>query len=515
MIWSKYQEDIFESALDNDCGSFVVSAVAGSGKTSTITECARRIAEKYPNKRILFLAFNKSIVEELNNRLGDMENINCNTLHGFGLKTLFKSKMNFIINENKWFEFIRANVDKMLKTDEDFDRRKKFHFMHNCDELLKLCRINLINFGNTESIETMAKRYHILLIANEVEVVNKLLAYTKNMFKFKTSEGIVIDYTDMITYPLFDNFRRFIFKYDYVFIDEAQDLSAAQQELMLYAVKPTGKFIAVGDPSQAINGFAGAMVDSFHKLEGHAKGNTYPLSVCYRCGKNIITEAQKIVKEIEPAENAEDGSVIYTTDMIGVNKGDMVVCRKTAPLVLLCEKMMGEGLSAYIKGKDIATSMIEIIENSGISTTDKSIDSLYVQLDNLLNNKQNELIARGYKDVLNHPIYLDLYDKVLSIKTVGANCTTVEELYKMLNKMFSDSITGDAIMLSTVHRAKGLERDNVYIICPELLPHRFNGQTEWEYQQEVNLKYVALTRAKKKLYIVGVTEKDVFNIVLK
>jgi superfamily I DNA/RNA helicase len=69
-------------------------------------------------------------------------------------------------------------------------------------------------------------------------------------------------------------------------------------------------------------------------------------------------------------------------------------------------------------------------------------------------------------------------------------------------------------MLSTVHKAKGLEADNVFIICPELLPMRMEGQQEWEYQQELNLKYVAVTRAKKRLVWVDVDEKSVDTIAV-
>ena len=67
-------------------------------------------------------------------------------------------------------------------------------------------------------------------------------------------------------------------------------------------------------------------------------------------------------------------------------------------------------------------------------------------------------------------------------------------------------------MLSTVHKAKGLEADNVYIICPDSLPMKFENQQEWEYAQEMNLKYVAVTRAKKKLVFVDVPEERLYML---
>ena len=93
---------------------------------------------------------------------------------------------------------------------------------------------------------------------------------------------------------------------DFIFIDEAQDLSKAQQQLMLASIEEGGRFIAVGDPRQAINGFCGAMNDSFNQLEVLAQ-NSLPLSVNYRCGSNMINLAQEIVPQIEAHEGAIEG----------------------------------------------------------------------------------------------------------------------------------------------------------------------------------------------------------------
>jgi superfamily I DNA/RNA helicase len=58
------------------------------------------------------------------------------------------------------------------------------------------------------------------------------------------------------------------------------------------------------------------------------------------------------------------------------------------------------------------------------------------------------------------------------------------------------------VELSTVHRAKGLEADRVFILAPEKLPLVWAGQQAWETEQEQNLRYVALTRARRELYFV-------------
>ena len=84
--------------------------------------------------------------------------------------------------------------------------------------------------------------------------------------------------------------------------------------------------------------------------------------------------------------------------------------------------------------------------------------------------------------------------------------SNVEALKTLISNIFSDDIKG--IMLSTIHKAKGLENDRIMFLCPELIPSKY-ATTDWMFEQEMNLKYVAITRAKKDLiYISGETFKS-------
>jgi len=69
----------------------------------------------------------------------------------------------------------------------------------------------------------------------------------------------------------------------------------------------------------------------------------------------------------------------------------------------------------------------------------------------------------------------------------------------MIGGIFSDDTRG--IVLSTIHKSKGLENDRVFFLLPELLPSRF-ATMDWQLEQEENLRYVAITRAKKELVYV-------------
>jgi ATP-dependent exoDNAse (exonuclease V) beta subunit len=94
--------------------------------------------------------------------------------------------------------------------------------------------------------------------------------------------------------------------------------------------------------------------------------------------------------------------------------------------------------------------------------------------------------------------------KALEILSDGINQT--EELIKRIDEIFpKGDKKGTGIALSTIHKAKGLEANNVYIVCPSLMPSKA-AQKDWEIRQEQNLMYVAYTRAKDTLGFIH--EKD-------
>ena len=85
------------------------------------------------------------------------------------------------------------------------------------------------------------------------------------------------------------------------------------------------------------------------------------------------------------------------------------------------------------------------------------------------------------------------------IECLADEVNTVSELKEMISSIFSDDVKG--IMLSTIHKAKGLENDRVFFLLPELIPSKYATQ-DWQYEQERNLKYVGITRAKMELIYV-------------
>jgi superfamily I DNA/RNA helicase len=323
---SPYQKGIYDF-ITQGTGNAVVSAVAGSGKTTTLINALNLIPSEL---NVLFLAFNKSIAQELSERVPkDKKNIEVRTLHAYGFFSLTKSHKIEIDNskykkllkdiisyaENTDLEYLKKYNFKpqQIKMVDDFlfeDNEKeliedKVAYFNRVQKLGDLGRLNLIDLKNQDNgIEQLKE----LSQKHNVEIINGECFRAWLLINLGASILSSADFSDMVFLPNHLNLQTQ--KYDIVFIDECQDLNACQRELMKKAIKPdTGRFIAVGDPAQAIYGFAGADSDSFQKLIDIPNTITLPLSVCYRCGSDIIDYTKKLMPQIEASPNAKKGLI--------------------------------------------------------------------------------------------------------------------------------------------------------------------------------------------------------------
>ena len=114
-------------------------------------------------------------------------------------------------------------------------------------------------------------------------------------------------------------------------------------------------------------------------------------------------------------------------------------------------------------------------------------------------------IHERYADNEEHETFVSECDDYYGcLKAIGQNCKDAAEMYVMIDTFFVDSDeisdTDDSVVLSSGHRAKGLEWDRVVILRNDLMPHP-GAKREADRKQEEHLKYVLLTRAKKELII--------------
>ena len=297
----------------------------------------------------------------------------------------------------------------------------------------------------------------------------------------------IVDFADMCWLPVVRQLR--VWAYDRVFVDETQDLSPSQIELLLMCVKPRGRICVIGDDRQAIYAFRGADVNTIPNLIKRLRARVLPLSVTYRCALAIVKLAQTEVADFQAAENAVEGEVVSVTSetmMVSAQPGDMIISRANAPLMACCLKFLKAGKRAAIKGKDVGEGIIRLIEKSETVT----VPSLVKWVEEWKTHEVARLLE------LERPTdeVTDRYECVLAL-TEGVK--TVAEVIDRARTLFiGDKENGvhDRITLGTTHKLKGLESDRVW-----MLEDTYRRQMGGE---EANCWYVACTRAKRSLFMV-------------
>jgi len=476
IIPSKYQQAVYDE-VKNTKNSIGIQAVAGSGKTTTIINCLNLIS---PALDTIMLAFNRDIKEELSKKAPD--HVTVSTLHGFGCRMIFMNLGSKIaVVENKVFNLGCKVFDSWGVTVEN-----KYSYVARVAKIVDFMRFNLCT-EDEDFILEMAAEYGINIFGQEVEHAKKLLEISNK----KSHEQI--DFVDMIYLPAVKNFK--IKKYHWVIVDECQDTSAAQQELVKKMVQPKGgRLIVVGDKNQSIYGFAGADSEAFDNMMNLVPNiKQLPLSICYRSTKAIVRHAQELIPEIEFHEDAEEGVPPRDGTIEEIKGKDFVICRNTKPLVILFVYLLKKGVKVNIRGKEIGNSINNIIDR----TRQKTVEGMLKHLGVHRLKIKTKLLSKGVIKTDKHPQILEYDEKVEIISILSERFTSVKLLKEFINNVFLDKDL-PGITLSTIHKVKGLEADRVFILLPSLIPSQF-ATTPKQLIQENNLLYVARTRAKKEL----------------
>ena len=501
--YSKYQKDIFDY-IEHGQGHLVVEAAAGSGKTFTLIKCLELI----PNdKRILLTAFNKDIVNELKKKAKEFPNVECKTLHGLGMLMVMKNvdEMSPVPEIFKYSSQFYSNPSAYTKINlfrlKKHDRKT---YMDNVKKYVDFARYFLCQ--TPKDLDEIEKAYEIETVADEKEVAMKLLEWGKTNLK-------TMDYTDMIWLPNVLNLKPIGLQYDYIMVDECQDMNKAERELVLKCFKMGTRMVSVGDENQLIYQFSGSDKDSLNTLKNLPNTKCLPLSISYRCADSIVEYAQRIVPSIEKNDDHRAGNVLEDVPLEDVKDGDMVLCRTNAPLVDLYNRYLKLGKKSYIVGKDIGSNMKTIIESMNMTEVNWGNiekDGLFIRLYDDLFETRNKIMAESNvskEDAINSRQFQDKLDMINAIGAMANGINSVDELLVKIDVVFPKKVQKEGIKLSTIHKSKGLECENVYIACKSLMPSK-NATTKWEKRQERNLMYVAYTRAKNKL---GFLDEKEFN----
>jgi superfamily I DNA/RNA helicase len=323
-----------------------------------------------------------------------------------------------------------------------------------------------------------------------------------------------IDFADMIFLPLRNQWLRPT--YGLVVVDEAQDMTEAQ--LALARGVCGGRFCIVGDDRQAIYAFRGADSGSLDRLKAELSAQELGLTITYRCGQSIVARAQRLVPDYEAAASNPEG--IITTEKIAtlfenVAPGDFVLSRKNAPLVSVALGLIRRGKRAKIEGRDIGAGLKAIVNKLAKGPASSSVPKFLERLDAW---REKEITrAEKLKSDAKVEQVADQFETLVALTDGVAG---IPELLLRLENLFADDAQAgpSQVVCSSVHRAKGLETDTVWILSETLYPpvacekcrKRPKGCTcpdgyvpdPLASREEQNIEYVAVTRAKTTLCLV-------------
>ncbi len=554
-----------QSPKANYAPHVIVKALAGTGKTTTMVEAIRITydgkSDLTPSTQqqavwdaigegaklsdsVCFVAFNKAIAEELKTRVP--EGVDAMTLHSLGFAAVRNA---FGYKQPKGYWPIVDIIGELMEMDPREIQKTKPNLLKSTEKLVSLCKMNLIGFDPTgtytlnqvweDQLANLAAHYDVDLNGDAEEVfalVPRVLEECKVVAKRST-----ITFDDMIWLPVVLNLP--VNQYDLLLVDEAQDLNRCQQAL---ARKAGDRLILCGDVNQAIYGFAGADSESMARMaeelggDNRCEANNWgphiidskgycdkcsigprrtpeikdrgcvelPLTVTRRCGKAIVKEAQKIVPEFEAHEDNPVGRIfemhiepITNQDMSvyssHAKNGDMVLCRVNAPLVSECFKFLRNGRKAIIRGRDIGTSLISTIKKMKAN----DIGELSYKLSDWLHT---ETTKENRKKNPSDTRLIALQDRYDCLECFIEDAETIEAVISKIEGIFTDDKDNVGILLSSVHRAKGLESQRVFILQPKgaEMPHPM-AKSEWQREQERNCLYIAITRAIEELIYVS------------
>jgi DNA helicase-2/ATP-dependent DNA helicase PcrA len=444
-----------EEAVSHVNGALLVKASAGSGKTRILTERIKRLLE-ISKKKVLAITFTNKAGDEMRERLGDSEEIKSRvfvgTFHGF-CRDVLEMRGN-LIGLSQMPQIFEKESDRLQLVEEAIQATPTFYN----------------DYKDLDEKKRMSFRYDELLTDDEVlaETDDDTFLLYKSYQEILQSQN-AIDFDDLIkkTYDLFINnpsvaalYRR---TYEYICIDEAQDLNNAQYQLLKSITNGEFKNVMmVGDPNQAIFAFNGSSSDYMNQyfVDDFAP-KTIVLDENYRSSKKVIEAAEKIIPSSTKIVNAVIPGVVEITEtndeisevewiynrineLISIEYHDdiegQITYEKIA--VLARNKYVFTKLEEFFKGKNIPyyfkiTPGSITFETSTMNVFDLALtvklntfDNLHlIRLKKLLNISHGNTLSQFIKE-LDKEHLIKIIELVINLNADGSNI-------KLLFKKFS------------------------------------------------------------------------------
>jgi len=494
----------------------IILGPPGTGKTTTLLNLVDQfIQQGIRPKQIGYFSFTKKAATEAATRAAEKFNLDVEddltyfrTLHSYAFNQLGMTREKMMGSED-YKEFgekcgIPIKVAKFSDGDGTF----------NCDnEYLTI--INTAAVKRMDLLEYYDSRKNILDIER-----NTLFLLAEELKRFKKEKGLK-DFNDLIEDYLLKETTN---KFEVLFIDEAQDLSLLQWEMVRKIWAKAGKTYIAGDDDQAIFKWAGADVDHFIALKEEVD-DIQTLDQSYRIPGGPIHElSQKIINQVQNRfdknykPRAEEGILKRYSDItqVDMSKGNWLVLSSANHFLdqvkEVCEL---RGWYYQYKGRNsIPLKLLLALNNWEAWRTNASLN--YLEIKNIyeylgsnvlegfrkaktLHTDQKYLMrdCRAEHGLLTDKVWYDAFEGLDNItenyiRNMRANG-------EMINK-------NPRIKMSTIHGAKGGEADKVLLM--QDITNAALETFSHDPDELHRLFYTGATRAKRELHVLDPKDFD-------
>jgi superfamily I DNA/RNA helicase len=463
--WSPFQSAVFDALLGDLDQCLLVEAVAGSGKTSTIEECTKR-----DRRSGLYLAFNKAIADDARTKMG----CEVKTFNALGHRLWAENQPGAQLDFKKVPKLIAAIMG------DTGEHKEHGYTLSRVVGLAKNSGFGLEEQPGTQQfidlMEACSTDVPFDRLADFAAICRE--AFEQSRLDFKT-----FDFDDQLWMPIREGWQFPAFAN--VFPDECQDLNPIQHEMLIRLGQAGARIVAVGDRHQAIYGFRGASHSSMDDLKKLFKMKELPLSISYRCAREVVMEAQQFCPHIQWREGAPQGQVNWATSDPELFDRHMILCRTNAPLF--------SAILAHVRARkpcQVLSNFLDSFQGFIRGFKTQYTSDLRAKLDRWYEREKEAAKKAGKRGKL-----YALMDKYDTITLLCKEYSRTEDMLLMVRRL-GESRSGP--IFATIHKAKGLESEHIYILRPEQLGG-FGELTAEQQVQEDNLHYVAITRAKETL----------------
>ena len=523
------------AAIDEDNPTVAIVAPAGSGKTTVLTQrIARRIESKEtPPGKVVAVSFTRAAAYQIGERVSqliDTTPINVGTFHSIALSTIKR----FAEFEQRATPSIVLDTKQVLKELLDQappSQRQAFHYTGNASKNTIIKKISAeISWAKSCTLDP--QRYADVapslrqVTHEQAEVLSQVFS---NYESYKTRHRLM-DVDDLVTHAAirlqqnkaFAQVERFLFRHFYV--DEFQDANRSQIELLIAYLGESRDVSVVGDPSQSIYGWNGAIESNMSDfIDTFPEATVVVLSDNFRCTPEIVFAASKIMPivaderiryQVNPTRPS-DSSLGVVFHHLKDEREEALVCART--INSLHEKNVPYSAMAVLSRTNAQLHIVEEVFSSLRVPTKSpggtnSTFSRYLKL--FTKHWTAEELQRRVATLLAHLSESQeprsnlsstppagLLQALLRLRRVQPEISVAETI-EVIDKVRESSGGHDAVTLTTFHGAKGLEWYHVHLIgVDRSRVSSVKARQPQVLKEEQRLLYVAMTRASDSLHI--------------